>query len=175
MISFKLSEGQEIVRDAMGDFAGEAIRPLARECDETESLPDAFLQQVWELGLTSTQIPEVYGGGGEERSPVTNALVLEELARRIEEIRAREQSARELGIRVRRENLDLDMVYATLATAQFKGGNFEFDAQASGVAVTAGISFDASYEHGVAIFTMAKGGLMYEASIGGQKFSFAPK
>jgi len=61
------------------------------------------------------------------------------------------------------------------ALDRFKGGNFEFDAQASGVAVTAGISFDASYEHGVAIFTMAKGGLMYEASIGGQKFSFTPK
>ncbi len=61
------------------------------------------------------------------------------------------------------------------ALDRFKGENFEFDAQASGVAVTAGISFDASYEHGVAIFTMAKGGLMYEASIGGQKFSFAPK
>ncbi len=61
------------------------------------------------------------------------------------------------------------------ALDRFKGGNFEFDAQTSGVAVTAGISFDAAYEHGVAIFTMAKGGLMYEASIGGQKFSSTPK
>jgi len=61
------------------------------------------------------------------------------------------------------------------ALDRFKGGNVEFDAQASGVAVTAGISFDAAYEHGVAIFTMAKGGLMYEASVGGQKFSFEPK
>lgn len=61
------------------------------------------------------------------------------------------------------------------ALDRFKGGNFEFDAQATGVAVTAGISFDAAYENGVAIFTMAKGGLMYEASIGGQKFTFAPK
>ena len=61
------------------------------------------------------------------------------------------------------------------ALDNFKGGNFEFDAQASGVAITAGISFDAAYEHGVAIFTMAKGGLMYEASIGGQKFTFTPK
>ena len=57
----------------------------------------------------------------------------------------------------------------------FKGGNYELNAQASGVAVTAGISFDAAYEHGVAIFTMAKGGLMYEASVGGQKFTFTPK
>ncbi len=61
------------------------------------------------------------------------------------------------------------------ALDRFRGGNFEFDAQVSGVAVTAGISFDAAYEHGVAIFTIAKGGLMYEASVGGQKFSFESK
>ena len=61
------------------------------------------------------------------------------------------------------------------ALDRFKGENFEFDAQVSGVAVTAGISFDAAYEHGVAVFTMAKGGLMYEASVGGQKFTFKPK
>ena len=74
------------------------------------------------------------------------------------------QAYRELIVFQNKQSLD-----------KFKGGNFEFDAQASGVAVTAGISFDAAYEHGVAIFTMAKGGLMYEASIGGQKFSFTPK
>jgi len=54
----------------------------------------------------------------------------------------------------------------------FTTGNFEFSAQASAVAVTAGASADAAYSNGVAVFTMAKGGLMYEASIGGQKFSF---
>lgn len=56
---------------------------------------------------------------------------------------------------------------------QFRQGNFEFDAQASAVAATAGASADADYDKGVAIFTMARGGLMYEASIGGQKFTFA--
>lgn len=54
----------------------------------------------------------------------------------------------------------------------FVEGNFEFNAQVSAVAVTAGASADAGYDHGVAVFTMAKGGLMYEASVGGQKFSF---
>ena len=39
----------------------------------------------------------------------------------------------------------------------------------------AGASADADYEHGVAVFTMTKGGLMYEASIGGRKFSYVPK
>ncbi|MBI5462366.1 MAG: lipid-binding SYLF domain-containing protein [Gammaproteobacteria bacterium] len=54
----------------------------------------------------------------------------------------------------------------------FKSGNFEFSAQASAVAITAGASADADYSNGVAIFTLAKGGLMYEASVGGQKFSY---
>lgn len=53
---------------------------------------------------------------------------------------------------------------------QFKKGNYELGAQASAVAITAGISVDAGYESGVAIFTQAKGGLMYEAAVGGQKF-----
>ncbi len=60
------------------------------------------------------------------------------------------------------------------ALDRFTGGNFELGAQASAVAVTAGASADADYSNGVAIFTQAKGGLMYEASVGGQKFSFTP-
>ena len=80
MISFKLEEEQEIARDALHDYATEAMRPIARECDEASAIPEEFLAQSWELGLVSTQIPEAYGGAGEARSPVTNAIVLEELA-----------------------------------------------------------------------------------------------
>lgn len=61
------------------------------------------------------------------------------------------------------------------ALDDFTRGNFEFSAQASAVAVTAGASADADYHHDVAVFTMARGGLMYEASVGGQKFSYRPK
>ena len=57
----------------------------------------------------------------------------------------------------------------------FKRGNFEFSSQASAVAVTAGASADADFAEGIAVFTMAKSGLMFEASIGGQKFSYTPK
>lgn len=60
------------------------------------------------------------------------------------------------------------------AMDRFKKGKFELGAQASAVAATEGISADAAYNDGVAIFTMAKGGLMYEASVGGQKFSYKP-
>ena len=56
----------------------------------------------------------------------------------------------------------------------FQQGSFELSAQASAVAATFGASADADFEHGVAVFTLAKGGLMYEASIGGQKFGYEP-
>ncbi len=57
-----------------------------------------------------------------------------------------------------------------VALANFRRGNYELSAQASAVAITAGASADAEFNSGVAIFTHAKGGLMYEASVGGQKF-----
>jgi len=76
----------------------------------------------------------------------------------------------------------------------FTSGNFEFGAQATAVAITAGATAqtgttgagasatgggtagkqEASYYKGMAIFTHVKGGLMYEATLGGQKFSFKP-
>ncbi|MGN6393483.1 MAG: YSC84-related protein [Gemmatimonadales bacterium] len=60
------------------------------------------------------------------------------------------------------------------ALDNFKLGHLKLDAQASAIAVTARASADLAYRNGVAIVTMAKGGLMYEASVGGQKFSFTP-
>ena len=60
------------------------------------------------------------------------------------------------------------------ALEQCRRGNFEMGAQASAVAVTAGASADANYDKGVAVFTNVKGGLMYEATIAGQKFKYEP-
>jgi lipid-binding SYLF domain-containing protein len=56
----------------------------------------------------------------------------------------------------------------------FKKGNWETSAQASAIIVKAGASKDASYDNGVAIFTMPKAGAMVEASVGGQKFKYTP-
>jgi lipid-binding SYLF domain-containing protein len=81
------------------------------------------------------------------------------------------------------------------ALNEFTKGNFEFGADVQAIAITAsagaqagttGTSAGASagkkdatttggYHKGVAIFTVAKGGLMYEASVGGQKFSYTPR
>ena len=81
------------------------------------------------------------------------------------------------------------------ALDEFESGNFEFGADASVVAVTAGANAGAAtngasagvsagqndartrgiYQKGMAVFTVAKGGLMYSASIAGQKFSYTPR
>ena len=79
MISFGPTEEQELVRDTLREFAAEAMRPHARAQDEASEPSEELLGQLHELGLASTAIPETYGGGGEARSPITNALVLEEL------------------------------------------------------------------------------------------------
>lgn len=79
---------------------------------------------------------------------------------------------------------------------EFTSGEFVFDAQASAVAITAGVQAQAGekgasagatagpgtgvqaekggYRNGMAVFVHTKGGLMYEAAIGGQKFKFTP-
>lgn len=61
-----------------------------------------------------------------------------------------------------------------VALNKFKSGNFAFAAQASAVALKSGASANAKYADGVAVFTMTEEGLMFEASIGGQKFSYEP-
>ena len=56
----------------------------------------------------------------------------------------------------------------------FVSGNFEFAAQVSAVALASGASADAKYKDGLLVVTMSIGGLMYEASLGGQKFKVTP-
>jgi len=60
----------------------------------------------------------------------------------------------------------------TAAVERFKNGNFRFDAQATAVAIKSGVGANAKFANGVAVFTMDEAGLMYEASVGGQKFSY---
>ena len=57
---------------------------------------------------------------------------------------------------------------------RFKSDRLEFDAQVSAIAVTLGAAAKAAYENGIAVFVMTKGGLMFEASVGGQSFTYKP-
>jgi lipid-binding SYLF domain-containing protein len=71
------------------------------------------------------------------------------------------QSYREVIFFKTKENMD-----------RFKENRVELSAQVSAVAVKSGASANAKYVDGVMVFTMQKGGLMYEAAVGGQKFKF---
>ncbi|MBM3422002.1 MAG: hypothetical protein FJY09_01925 [Chlorobi bacterium] len=56
----------------------------------------------------------------------------------------------------------------------FKKGNYELNAQATAVLVTSGMATNTDYSNGVAIFVIPKAGVMAEATVGGQKFSYKP-
>ena len=79
MIAFGPTEEQDLIRQTVHEFAAGEMREIARPCDEKHELPEELLQKSWELGLVAGGIPESYGGGGIGRSPITNALVLEDL------------------------------------------------------------------------------------------------
>jgi lipid-binding SYLF domain-containing protein len=55
---------------------------------------------------------------------------------------------------------------------RFKTEKFQFAAETSAVALKSGIAFNAKYKDGVAVFALPKAGLMADASVGGQKFSY---
>ena len=60
------------------------------------------------------------------------------------------------------------------ALSDFQSGDFSLTAQVSAVALAEGASRTAKYTNGVAVFTATGGGLMFEASVGGQKFNVKP-
>jgi len=58
------------------------------------------------------------------------------------------------------------------ALDRFKDNKVEFSGQISAVAAKSGASKNAKYTDGVAVFTQDIGGLMAEAAVGGQKFTY---
>jgi len=60
------------------------------------------------------------------------------------------------------------------ALERFKDNKVEFTGQVSAVAIKSGASANAKYADGVAVFTQDLSGLMAEAAVGGQKFTYKP-
>jgi acyl-CoA dehydrogenase len=80
MVSFVPSDEQKMIQDTAKDFAEKELTPKARDCDESDSIPQEIIESAWSLGFVNSVIPEAYGGYGMERSAVTNSLLCEELA-----------------------------------------------------------------------------------------------
>lgn len=79
MYSFKPSEEQQMLIDALKRYAMDDLRAAARDAEEEGQLPIELVEKGWELGYLQASIPEDYDGFG-ERSAVTGVLAAEELA-----------------------------------------------------------------------------------------------
>ncbi len=79
MISFEISEEQQLIRDMIRSFAREELAPRARESDEAGEIPQEVLDAGWELGLINAMIPETCDGSRAERAAINSVILLEEL------------------------------------------------------------------------------------------------
>jgi acyl-CoA dehydrogenase len=79
MIDFELTEEQQMIRDTVGAFARDEMRPAARPADESAKGPTDLIDRLWQLGAVQSAIPEKFGGAGDARSAVTGAVIAEEL------------------------------------------------------------------------------------------------
>ena len=79
MISFDLTEEQQLLVDTATKFAANELRKHAREADECRQLPAHLIDTGWALGLIPSNIPEAYGGFG-EHSALNGVLGSEALA-----------------------------------------------------------------------------------------------
>lgn len=75
------SDEQQMTRDVVQRFARDEMLEAARPADEAAALPEGFLQKTIDLGLNYMPIPEAMGGVGAGRSPMSNVLNIEDLAR----------------------------------------------------------------------------------------------
>jgi hypothetical protein len=74
------SDEQQLLRDSVGEFARQRLRPAATDADDACATPTELLAQANELGLTMVGVPEPLGGAVEQRSATTTVLMSEALA-----------------------------------------------------------------------------------------------
>lgn len=60
----KLTEDEQMLKDAAADFANTVIKPKVEEMDEKAKLDPDLVQQFFDMGLMGIEVPEKYQGGG---------------------------------------------------------------------------------------------------------------
>jgi alkylation response protein AidB-like acyl-CoA dehydrogenase len=75
-----LTDEQRMMRESVRKFAQSEMRPVARKYDEAGETPAEFYAKTLELGWNAVQLPEALGGLGAARSPISNMLLIEDLA-----------------------------------------------------------------------------------------------
>ncbi|MBL7074933.1 acyl-CoA dehydrogenase family protein [candidate division KSB1 bacterium] len=79
MIEFTFTEEQNMLRDMVRKFVDQEVRPLARQIDEEEEIPEDLIKKMAELGFFGIVFPEEYGGAGMEE--IGYCILMEEVAR----------------------------------------------------------------------------------------------
>jgi len=75
----ELTEEQQLLKQAIREFAAGEIAPGAGERDEHARFPSELVPKLAEQGLLGIMVPEAYGGQGYDA--MSNAIILEEIAR----------------------------------------------------------------------------------------------
>jgi alkylation response protein AidB-like acyl-CoA dehydrogenase len=78
VISFELTEEQEIARSMVREFAAQVLRPAARKADTDKQIDRDTLDRLWGLGIAQALIEEV-AGDARPQSAISTAIILEEL------------------------------------------------------------------------------------------------
>jgi len=73
------SEGLELLRSSVREFAEKVVKPVARRIDQENAVPPDIIRQVAEMGYFALRVPQEYGGPG--LSTLESVIVVEELAR----------------------------------------------------------------------------------------------
>jgi len=73
------SEGLELLRSSVREFAEKVIKPVARRIDQENAVPPDIIRQVADMGYFALRVPQEYGGPG--LSTLESVIVVEELAR----------------------------------------------------------------------------------------------
>ncbi|MEM9253092.1 MAG: YSC84-related protein [Planctomycetota bacterium] len=156
------------------DPAAERGRMLSADAYATElafKKRDPTMQKFFESAYGYAVFPEVAKGGAGIGAAHGDGVVYEQGNK----VGYAELSQGSIGFQLGGQVYSEIIFFQDQATLdKFKGGEFEFAAQASAVAASAGAGANADYADGVAVFTTGQRGLMFEASIGGQKFNFYP-
>ncbi len=79
MNTFEFSEEQNMLREMVRDFVNSEVKPIARDIDENEKIPEELIRKIADLGLLGTVFPEEYGGAG--FGEVGYCIAQEEMAR----------------------------------------------------------------------------------------------
>ena len=79
-MDFKLSEDNELIRQAAREFAEQVVDPLAVETDRTHKFSPEIYKKMAAQGFTGVPYPETYGGSGGD--DISRVLIIEELSKR---------------------------------------------------------------------------------------------